>query len=52
MIEDIVTKMMNNVTEGLKESDKMFLELETKKIKFDEKQKKEERKFQLEMMRM
>ena len=38
MVEDIVTKMIKSVTEGLKKSDKMFIELETKRMKFEEEQ--------------
>ena len=36
MIDDLVSKVVKTVSEGLKESDKMFLELEEKRMKFDE----------------
>ena len=36
MIDDLVSKVVKMVSEGLKESDKMFLELEEKRMKFDE----------------
>ena len=36
MIDDLVSKVVKMVLEGLKESDKMFLELEEKRTKFDE----------------
>ena len=51
-MEAILMKVMNTVTETLKESDKMFLEVEEKRMKFEEQQKKEERQFQLQMMQM
>ena len=47
-----MSKVMTSVTEGLKESDKMFLELEEKRVKFEEQQKREERQFQLQMMQI
>ena len=36
----VMSKVMTTVTEGLKESDKMFLELEEKRMKFEEQQKR------------
>ena len=47
-----MSKVMKSVTEGLKESDKMLLELEEKRMKFEEQQKREERQFQLQMMQI
>ena len=52
VVEDAMSKVMMTVTEGLKESDRMFLELEEKRMKFEEQQKREERQFQLQMMRI
>lgn len=52
IVEDVMSKVMKSVTEGLKESDKMFLELEEKRMKFEEQQKREERQFQLQMMQI
>lgn len=47
-----MSKVMKNVTEGLKESDKMYQELEEKRMKFEEQQRREERDFPLQMMRI
>ena len=52
MLEGIMSNAMKAVTEGLKESDRMFIELEEKRMKFEEQQKREERNFQLQMMQM
>ena len=43
---------MKTVSEALKESDKLLLELEEKWVKFEEQQRREERQFQLQMMQM
>lgn len=51
VVEDVMSKVMKTVTEGLRESDKMFLDMEEKRMKFEE-QKREERKFQLQMMQI
>ena len=52
VMESVVGKVMKAVMEGLKESDKMFVELEEKRMKFEQQQKREERQFQLQMMQM
>ena len=52
VIEDAISKVTKTITEGLKESDKMFLELEEKRMKFEEQQKREDRQFQLQMMQL
>lgn len=52
VVEDVMSKVMKTVTEGLKESDKMLMELEEKRMKFEEQQKREERQFQLQMMQI
>lgn len=52
VMEDVMSKVMKNVTEGLQESDKMYLELEEKRMKFEEQQRREERDFKLQMMRI
>ena len=52
VIEDSLFKVATTITEGLKESDKMFLELEDKRMKFEEQQKREERQFQLQVMEL
>ena len=51
-MEGVALKVMKSVTDGLRESDKMFLELEEKRMKFEEQQRREERQFQLQMMQM
>ena len=51
-METVVAKVMHKVTESLKESDKMFVELEEKSMKYEQEQKREERQFQLQMMQM
>ena len=52
MLEGIMSNAMKTVTEGLKESDRVFLELEEKGMKFEEQWKREERNFQLQIMQM
>ena len=43
---------MKTVTEGMKDSDKLFMEMEEKRLKFEEQQKRDERQFQLQMMQL
>ena len=45
-----MTNVMKEVINCQKESDKMFLEIEEKRMKHEAKQRKEEREFQLRMM--
>ena len=52
VLEDAVTKVMKTMTDGLRNSDKMFMELEEKRLKFEEQQRREEREFQLRMIQM
>ena len=40
------------MTDGLRDSDKMFTELEEKRLNFEEQQRREEREFQLRMVQM
>ena len=47
-----MSKVMKTMTDGLKSSDKMFTEMEEKRMKFEEQQRKEDREFQLKMMQM
>ena len=49
VLEDVMTKVM---TDGLRDSDKMSTELEEKRMKFEEQQKREEREFKLRMIQM
>ena len=52
IMEDVMVKVMKIVTDSIKSSDKMFSELEEKRLKFEEQQKREERDFQLKMFQM
>lgn len=52
VLEDAMTKVMKTMTDGLRSSDKMFMELEEKRLKFEEQQRREEREFQLRMIQM
>ena len=47
--EEVVSKVMKAVTDGLRETDKMFLELEEEKMEFETQQKRNERQFQLQL---
>jgi len=40
--EDVMTKVVKTMSDGLRNSDKMFLELEGKRLKVEEQQKHEE----------
>ena len=52
VMEDIMTKAMKTMTDGLKESEKMFVKLEEKHMQFEERMKERDREFQKEMMKM
>ena len=52
LLEDVMAKAMKVMTDGLRDSDKMFIELEEKRMKFEEKQRKEEREFKLCMVQI
>ena len=47
-----MTKAMKRVTDGLKESEKMYVELEEKHMEFEERMKEKDREFQKEMLTM
>ena len=47
-----INRVVKEVVEAQKDSDRMFLELEEKQMKHEADQKKEEREFQLKMMSM
>ena len=51
-IEAVMTKVVKEVVDAQKQSDKMFLEMEEKRMKYEADQRKEEREFQLRMMSM
>ena len=42
VLEDVMSKVMKTMTDGLKSSNKMFTELEEKRMKFEEQQRKED----------
>jgi len=52
IMEEVVTKAMKTVTEGFNESEKMLLELEEKKMLFEERMKQKDREFHMEIMKM
>ena len=52
VLEDVMTKAMKVMTDGLRDSDKMFIELEEKRMKFEEKKRREECEFKLHMVQM
>ena len=47
-----MTSVVKEVVNSQRESDKMFLEMEEKRMKYEAEQRKEERDFQLLMMSM
>ena len=51
ILEDVMTKVVKTMSDG-RSSDKMFMELEEKRLQFEEKQKREEHEFQLKMVQM
>ena len=52
VLEDAMTKVMKTMNDGLRNSDKMFMELEEKGLKFEEQQRREEHEFQLRMIQI
>ena len=51
-MEAVLNKVVKEVVEAQRESDKMFLELEEKRMNHEANQRREEREFQLRMMSM
>jgi len=51
-MEEVVTKAMKTVTEGIKELEKMLVELKEKQMQFEERIRQKDREFHVEMMRM
>jgi len=43
---------MKTVTDGLKESEKMFLEMEERQMNFEERMRRQDQEFQMQMMKM
>ena len=52
VLEDVMSKVMKTMTNGLKSTDKMFTELGEKRMNFEEQQRKEDQEFQLKVMQM
>ena len=50
-MEEVMTKTLKTVTDGFKETE-MMIELEEKQMKFEERMRKQDREFQMEMMKM
>lgn len=51
-IEAVLTSVVKEVVDAQQQSDRMFLELEEKRMKFEADQRKQEHEFQLQMMSM
>lgn len=51
-IEAMLTTVVKEVVDAQQQSDKMFIEMDEKRMKFEAEQRKEEREFQLQMMSM
>ena len=52
IMEEMMTKVMKSVTDSMQSSDRMFVELEERRMKFEAEQRKEEREFQLRLAQM
>jgi len=52
IMEEVVTKAMKTVTEGIKKSEKMFIELEEKQMLFEERMRQKNCEFHMEMMKI
>ena len=52
VMEDMMTKVMKSVTDSMQNSDRMFLELEERRMKFEAEQRRQEREFPLRMVQM
>ena len=52
VMEEVMTKTMKTVTDGFKETEKMMLGLEERQMAFEERMRKQDREFQMEMMKM
>ena len=48
-LEDVLSKVMKTMTDGMRETDKMFIELEEKRLAHEAQQRREERQFQLQL---
>jgi len=49
-IDDMMKNVVSAVVDAQKESDKMYLEMEEKRMKYEAEQRREEREFQLKVM--
>ena len=52
VMEYIMMKAMKTVTDGLKESEKMFVEFEEKHMKFEERMNQKDQEHQMEVMKL
>jgi len=52
IIEEVITKAMKTVTDGMKESEKMFLEMEERQMEFQERMRQKDQEFHMRMMQM
>ena len=51
-LEDVLSKVMKTMTDGMRETDKMFIELEEKRLAQEAQQRREERQFQLQLAQL
>ena len=51
-IMEVMTKTLKTVTDGFKETEMMMVELEEKKMEFEQRMRKQDHELQMEMMKM
>lgn len=51
-LEDVLSKVMKTMTDGMRETDKLFIELEEKRLAQEAQQRREERQFQLQLAQL
>lgn len=51
IMEEVMTKTMKTLTDGFKDTEKMMVQLEEKQMEFEERMRKQDCEFQMEMMR-
>ena len=52
MFEGIMAKVVKTIADGLRESYRLFIELEEKRMESEERQRREERQFQLQLAQL
>ena len=52
MFEGVMSKVMKTIADGLRESDRMFMKLEEKRIEMKAQQKREKWQFQLQLAQL